>query len=395
MGLGPDRKKSGAVGLGTFEVRETSPSVATAFQNVGHLDGDAGTNIEPIAEVEEIIAETGNLVDVKTKSLVHRIGTNLLQTSIDEINLPKNALSKEYAFRYCGMHSENLYQYFCFPRGKFNPGVSLGFKNGKRVLPIRAWGLKQTDLTYDVPEYHMAEAKGLIRTDHLQLWVNPRNIYTPEAGTSKVFDISGFERHGSLNSDFATIWQAGTPESFLRFDGVNDNCNFGDVCDIDATSDILIEAWVRILVADGSLAIIAVKKTNGGAANAGWYLRRNITTNFLSFILGDASSFVEVVSAATILQNVWKHVAVVIDRNGNVTLYINGAASGTPISVATVVDSTNALNLRIAADSPAVTFGQADIGMLRFYNFGAGGLPSDIATIIARHYNAEKAYYGL
>ena len=388
MSLGADRKKSGAVGLGNFEVRETSPSVGTAFESVGHLEE---TNLEPIADVEEIIAETGDLVDVKTKSLVHRIGTNLIQTSIDEINLPKNALSKEYAIRYSGMMNENFFQYFCFPRGKFNPSVALGYKNGKRVLPIRAWGLKQTDSLFDIPEYHLAEAKGLIRTSGLQLWNNPKNIYTPEAGTSKVFDISGFERHGTLNSDYETIWQAGIPDRFLRFDGVNDALTLGDILDDDAVGDFIIEVWSKVVAVDGTLTAIIAKKAAPGIT-AGWGLYRN-ASNKMQFLLSSAVAESPVVSTANVLQNVWKHTFVAADRDGVMRIFLNGVLDGTSGSVAGTGSATNAHNLYIGRDN--TNFGQVDVGGVRIYRFASGGLPSDAATIALNHFNAEKAYYGL
>jgi len=127
------------------------------------------------------------------------------------------------------MSNEQMFQYFAMEYGKIIRKLDRPFINSKQNIPFEFLALKQEPTTFTPQEYHMAEAKGRIRVENLQLWVNPRWLGAPERATAKLFDISGFARHGDINSDYATIWTTGTPESFLRFDGVNDNCNFGAV----------------------------------------------------------------------------------------------------------------------------------------------------------------------
>ena len=40
-------------------------------------------------------------------------------------------------------------------------------------------------------------------------------------------------------------------------------------------------------------------------------------------------------------------------------------------------------------------FGQIDIDTVRHHTYGAGNLPADIDTIMLRHFNGERAYYGV
>lgn len=383
MGLQKDRTRQHVKGLGDLEVRQVEPTNAAAFDNVGYLD-EAGTDVIDDYVMEEIKDESGNLVNVLEQSHKVTLATNLSQTSLEEVNLIKGAEGKCFAIRYFGKASPTRFQYFCIEKGKINPSVPLGYKPGKRTLPLRAWALNQ-NLAADLPEYYMAETMGEIRIKDLQLWVNPRLAL--KSATQNIVDISGYARHGVATADYATMW--GTA-GFLRFDGSNDAVNFGSVLNDDASADFMIETWVRVMGADGSLQEIAAKK-DATANTAGFALYRSAANKML-FVLGSGSANASLSSTGSVLQNVWKHVAVAVDRNGSATIYVNGTADGT-LSVAAIGSGTNALPLYLGRDN--TNFGQVDIDMARIYTFGAGGLPADMATIISRHFAAERSYYGV
>jgi hypothetical protein len=136
------------------------------------------------------------------------------------------------------------------------------------------------------------------------------------------------------------------------------------------------------------------KRTTTADISAGWsFWRRNSGAGKFRFQIADGSTQAIIESNAFPPQNVWKHLAVSIDRNGNGQTYINGIADGSPVSTAAVGSAANSQSLKIGRSGSE--FGQVDIGGHRFYNFGAGNLPSDIATIISNHYNAERQFYGL
>lgn len=386
MGLLKSRSRFSNRGLGNLEVREVSPTNDAAYQNLGYLEE---SNIADIEEVDVIKDENGSVQNALPAQQASRMTSKLLQVSIDEINYIKNSSTKFHSVRYNGMANEGLFQYFCFPYGRIIRKIERQFVRAKQNIPFEFLGLKQ-EATYDIPEFYMAEAAGKIRPENLQLWINPRSINAYNSLTAKVLDISGFERHGDLNSDFAAIWQAGTtPERFLRFDGVNDQLDLGNILNDDGTSDFMIEAWIRIQSADGGVNNILGKKTDAGTS-AGFIFRRQ-ASNSLDLVIADGTT-ATTISAGTVLQNVWKHVAFAIDRNGNGTGYLNGVA-GAPVSVASINTATNALSLFIGRT--AFSFSPSDISMLRYHKYGAGLLPADIATIIANHYNAEKSYHGL
>lgn len=388
MSLLKDRLRFSNKGLGNLEVREVSPTSDAAYQNLGFL---SETVLSDVSEMEDIADETGSMQNTLERTRAARMKTNLMQVSIDEMNYINNSANKYHSIRYSGLMNEGIFQFFSFEQGRIIRNLARQFTNQKQTIPFEFLALKQEPTTFTTPEYHMAEAKGRIRTEHLQLWINPRWLGTPERLSDRVFDISGFARHGSLNSDYASIWTTGTPESLLAFDGVNDILSFGDILDDDGSSDLMVELWVKILGADGTTQRLMSKKESTTATSKGFQIYRH-TNNEVVFGIADGTTSVINNMPSTLLQNTWCHVAFTMDRNGNLVGYKNGVA-GSGVSVAAVGSGANAIPLKIASLDTA--FANIQTGGMRIYNFGAGGLPSNIATIVANHYSAEKSYYGL
>lgn len=384
-----NRRRIFVKGLGgPFEVRETDPSVDAAFLDAGFHES---VLVNDVYDMEDIIDGPGNFVDSKARGRKVTGVAELLQTSKVELDLIRNAEGKLYVVRYSGLAATGFWQYLCFEQCGLTPGMDLRFAVGKRTIPLRFNSFNQEDVTSDIPEYYFNETVDEIRVANLLLWTEPRLDY--QAGTVRLLDISGFLRRGTISADYATIWTAGTtPARFLRFDGSNDQVSFGNILSMNATEDFLFEAWVRVQGADGTVQEMLGKKADHTTDSDGYALFRD-ASNLINFKLSDGVASAQVTSTSTLLQNVWKHLAVHIDRNGNGQIYFNGAANGSPVSVAAVADSTSSGDLLMGAIGSA--FGQVDIGGVRVYNFGAGGLPSDIATIVARHFTAERAQYGI
>jgi len=385
MALGKSRTKIYARGLGKLEVREVEPSSASAFSNAGYLKS---TVITDDRQMEDIADETGSIVQSLSKGQAVTGESQLLQTSYDEVNLLQGAVSKIHAVRYSGVTSQGRFQYFVFPNVRIHSSIALNYAPGERLLPLKFVAIIDKTLAYDQPPYMVTENAAEIRTDSLQLYVDPK--FDNTADTAYLLDMSGFQRHGTVSpaGDVATIWGQA---DILRFDGTDDKVAFGDVCDFDADDDFLVELWVRVPAADGTEQQILAKKSAAGTA-AGFSLIRN-TDNHIVAELADGTDHPEITGGTDALQNVWKHIALAGDRDGNAQLYMNGAVDGTAVDISAVGDMTNALELELGKLSTG--YGQVDVGAFRIYNFGASGLPSDIATIVDRHYDAEKSNYGL
>ncbi len=388
MPIARDRNRIFVKGLGSCSVRETEPSVGTSFLPLGYLDM---SRLNDDVQREIVKHELGQVANVLAREQTAEFITNMQQTSIDEIQFKQNAPGKVHAVRYYGPCSPDIFHFYCFEQAIIDGNVPLEFARGKRILPMSAVAIDISDAKgYSVPLYYLYQGAKVISVENVELWVDPRLGYN--ATTNRLLDISGFGRHGLINSDFASIWTAGTPNRFLRFDGVNDQLDFGNILDLNATDDFLIEIWLRVQAADGVLQYALSKKIGGASADKGYSIRRG-ATNKLEFNLGDNTNSGIISTSSNVLQNVWKNFAVAVDRNGNGQGYLNGVADGSPVSFAGVGDSTASANLFIG--KVLASFGQFDIGGMRIHNYGPGGLPTDIATVVQRHYNAEKAFYNL
>ena len=268
------------------------------------------------------------------------------------------------------------------------PEVRATFAPGHRVLPVPAVALAP-DNTFTTPPMYLAEALAELRVKNLHLFFCGRNGHI--TGTVNALDISGWGRHGVLSA--SSLWTTASGLTFLRFNGSSDYADFGNVCNFGATDSYAVEAWVRIQAADGALTRILGKKSTTASGTAGWLLQRS-AANKLGLLASNASTQYTIETTSTVLQNVWTHILVAVPKNGNAQAYLNGAANGSTVAIASSHDATNAFSLFMGKDGGG-TFGQSDVQGLRVYNFGASGVPSDIATIAANHYAGEKGYHGL
>jgi hypothetical protein len=202
--------------------------------------------------------------------------------------------------------------------------------------------------------------------------------------------MSGFAYHGTLTS--TGLWQMSSDPKFLRFNGTSDAVDLGDNLDDDATGDFCIEGWVRVQAANGAAAGFLTKKTLITGNTAGFAMYRN-TSNQLCFTIGSGSANATATSAATLVQNVWAHVAVIVDRGGNAQMYVNGTASGSATSVSSIGTGVNALSLLLGKDG--TNFYQVDIGAMRVHRWPTGTMGANATLIPAAHFAAERAYYGI
>jgi hypothetical protein len=385
MALGKSRVRMEAKGPGRFEVRELEPTSATAFSDVGYVEQTAFNDDRTM---QDMMDETGELINSVEQSRVVSGVTQMMQTGKDEFDLLSGATEKVHAIRHSGVTNASRFVYFGFDRAIINPSIPANYAVGKRLLPLQYKAVIDQNLGYVVPPYYRVHADAEIHVNGLQLWTDPRLDWN--TATVKLLDMSGFGRHGTITptADVATIWGQA---DILRFDGSDDYVDFGNVCNFAALVDFAIDFWLRVPAADGTAQEIFTKKASAGVA-AGFSILRD-ASNKIAVELADGTDQPDIVSAANVLQNVWTHVLLAADRTGNAQLYINGAANGSAVDVSAVGDMTTATSLYAARFGTA--YGQVDLGNLRVYNFGADGLPANIATIALNHYNAQKAIHGL
>ena len=387
MALGKYADRVFVRGPGNLQLLEKSPSAGTEFVHAGWLKS---SEIDQSSEMVDHIVEQGFSVgwDEKTRTVL--FSTILMQSGIDEINLPKLASGKVYGARYFGeVVRGGPFQYFIFDRLQLKPGVVIPFGKGERGIPITARASKDGSLAFDVPEWTALQTAGEIAIDNLHLWLEPR--IGLNSGSDRLLDVSGWSRHGQFSADYSSIWQTGTtPERFLRFDGANDQLNLGNILNDDASGDFVIVLWLKFPTG-GAQEEILCKKSLVGDNTAGWALHKT-ASNTIAFKLASGSANATATSTGTVL-TAWKQAAVTVDRNGNIQVYLDGVASGSPATVSAIGTGTNAGNLYLGRDG--TNFGQFDGGGLKVYRYLAGGLPSNIASLIAAQYAAERAFFNV
>lgn len=385
MGLQVSRKRLSVRGLGGLDLRMIDPTVWPAYLSVGWHES---SKLEYLATMEELEDETGVLVDVLRKNIKTHFTSQLMQTSIDEIALIRDAGDSVFNVRFYGQPNPTTWQYYCLEQAKIAVKIPLDFKVGKRLLPLELYAMDASNAYgFSVPPFFLSERSQALSVLGLQFWFDPRDML--DVGTVYLIDVSGFQNHGTLAA--AGSWQASGLVEFLRFNGSSDFADFGAGVALDNVNDALLEAWVRVQVANGNVVTFIGKKgdtTNG----AGWLLGRD-ASNRAIFTIADGGANVSVVSTATLLQNAWHHVACQVDRNGNGQMYVDGAVSGAAVSVAAIGASTGTSTFRFARTGS--TYYQTDLGGVRVALYGAGGIPANIATIVANHFAAERGYYGV
>ena len=391
MALGKDRTRFSVVGLDNLEVRRVTTPADSEFACIGYLDG---TTLKDAYTMVKVPSESGNLAAVLPQDRTVSVETRALQTSVEETALVTGSKNIEYAIRYSGLAAPDRFQYFALDSNVIDPSLVLAYQAGKRTLPFMAWAVEQ-QLGYEVPPYYMIESRREIRLAGLRLWLSPRSGDLYGYGTAYVLDSSGWARHGTLYGYAATsdIQKLGTP-NYLRFDGANDYLSHGNIFNMGSTEDFILEAWIRIQAANGSTQRLLGKKDTGAGTNAGYILFRH-TDNTLRLGVADGVDSATALSVATATQNVWKHVAVVVDRGeATAQMVVNGAASGDPADLTDIGNMDNAVNFMLGR-SAAAEYSQVDIGDVRVYTFGNDGMIADPVAMLARHFAGEQSYYGV
>ena len=407
MALGRYRTRITAKGLGKLEVMQTAPTPDSDFLDAGWLD-QQGTEILDAQADEVIKDENGRVTNVLQSDHAIKMQTSLLQTSIDEMNLIRRASGRLYAIRYSGSPGPGMAHYYCFEQARISPSMPRGYKPSKQLLPFTCYALNQEGAIF-IPEYYLIETAGKISTTNLRLYQSPRSVLVPYPDGPvllNVLDASGWANHGTLAGGVATtFWQGpdGTPNYFLRYDGVNDLLSIPSVQGLEfnnGANDVpaCIEIWARIQGANGTQQILCSKRDAMTAGHAGYALYRK-SDNKIYWTAGAGGSDRSVVSTATLLQNVWTHIAFVFNPSGTCQLYINGVADGAAVDLSAYTFGSTAHLFAIAATcSSAMVIAnnsQIDGGDTRFYQFPAASLPADQATRIANHFAAERGYYGI
>ena len=152
----------------------------------------------------------------------------------------------------------------------------------------------------------------------------------------------------------------------MKFDGVDDYIDFGDLNIVEGISEISVSAWVKHEVGDTSHNEGYV--VQHGAGDDVFRLYRESTENIIFDVYGSDTTQYRAIFSDGILDTGWHHlVGVLNDSADTVTVYVDGVAGAT---VDTMTDVTDASTLSILIGSDNTPTGDMDglIDDVRIYN---------------------------
>jgi hypothetical protein len=141
--------------------------------------------------------------------------------------------------------------------------------------------------------------------------------------TNTAFDRSGNGNHGTLmNMSTTTSPVVGVIGQALKFDGVNQNSNMGDVLDM-GLNDWTISAWIK----KDSIPPASqywIGKSKAAKQNYRYALAVGTNGGVRAFIQGDGGDDVGFNGDILVTGGKWHFATVVYKRNGNASIYVDG-----------------------------------------------------------------------
>ena len=135
MALQKDRNRFSNKGGGLLKIKEiASGGSFTSMDDLGYL-AESGLNIDP--KMVELVDERGFMINSITSGEEWRFKATIMQVSIDEINLLKQAQNKYYHLYYksATLPNGNVQEIY-IPLVKIVNVLELPFKNDKRQLQV-------------------------------------------------------------------------------------------------------------------------------------------------------------------------------------------------------------------------------------------------------------------
>ena len=147
-----------------------------------------------------------------------------------------------------------------------------------------------------------------------------------EGSGTETTDVSGNGNNGALLN--GTSWSTGISGTALDFDGENDKVDAGndDLLDM-GSGDFTIAYWLKMGTDQNPYPTI-VAKGGGASYDIGYWMI--VQYGRIRLFISNGSSRLSARSnVVSITDDTWHHIAAVIDRDGDVSFYVDGVPSGT------------------------------------------------------------------
>ncbi len=154
------------------------------------------------------------------------------------------------------------------------------------------------------------------------------------------------------------------PGNALNFDGVNDNVGTNSTLGNFGTGNFTLETWVRTTASAG---VIMAKRNSASFGN--FFNIIVSATGKAAFEIDHSNNtdYTIITGNTNINDGRWHHIAVV--RNGTqISLYIDGSADATPVTLAGNPNINNAASLRLGTNDLGINWFAGSLDETRVYN---------------------------
>lgn len=179
--------------------------------------------------------------------------------------------------------------------------------------------------------------------------------------SGNAFDGGSNSNNGTVNGATLTADRFNAANSAYLFDGVDDNISIADASYLDiGTSDFTLSFWMNTSNATEQMRIIS-KGSVGG--QVGYQVRTDIGKVYVEMNGGQVG-----ISTSTVADGTWHMVTVVLDRDTDVRIYVDGILDGSQAVNTSAIDLTNAETLTIGSNPLPGEFFDGSLDQIRIYD---------------------------
>ncbi len=209
---------------------------------------------------------------------------------------------------------------------------------------------------------------------------------------AKVYDQSGFGNDGTWTGvNNVTRNMSGRFGNALTFDGVDDYATVPDAASINVTNETSVEMWIAFKYLGATDPKRIINKLGTGPLNG---FNLDVNSSYLRWEVDNngASNQATVYNAANFNIGQWYHIAATF-KNGNTSLFVNGALVSSAVPTIASIGNTNA---PLLIGKWSVDYFNGSIDEVRVYNYSrsfeeinasARGVWNDMPLIYPRPVN--------
>jgi hypothetical protein len=218
-------------------------------------------------------------------------------------------------------------------------------------------------------------------------------IFSLDAANFRSYSGSGLTSFGLVGGIGGTLVNGvgftSSNNGSFTFDGTNDFIDCGNF--LDNPTDFTVVAWQKTSASTNVQMMVAKLVNYGSGAGWGMFVRGDIPTQGLSFILQtNGSNWIVYYCSKLINDNNWHHCAAIITNKIVTGFYVDGISysilNGSGGTISTI---SNSINVRIGRDEANEFIFNGNISNTAIYNRAL------TAKEIKQNYNATKKRYGL